>query len=185
MPYLVSSIIAIVTAMIILLTRYEADDSSITAELDTMKSMFIAVDGFVNTYIESGGSLENVNFEELYENGILLGNIKRTSPAETSDNVLGDAEASKLTFPGSRVSWQLIPNILDNSSYKVLVDMTNNSSLMSKAIFAESFSGREYCEKMLFGTLELNRTSYDTGTKNFIGTSTNKSDGLFVCIVYK
>ena len=185
MPYLVSSIIAIVTAMIILFTRYEADDSTITAELERMKSMFIAVDGFVNTYIESGGSLENVNFQELYENGILLGNIKRTSPAETSDNVLGDAEASKLTFPGSRVSWQLIPNIDDNSSYKVLVDMTNNSSLMSKAIFAESFSGREYCEKMLFGTLELNRTSYDTGTKNFIGTSTNKSDGLFVCIVYK
>ena len=185
MPYLVSSIIAIVSAMIILFTRYEADDSTITAELERMKSMFIAVDGFVNTYIESGGSLENVNFEELYENGILLGNIKRTSPAETSDNVLGDAEASKLTFPGSRVSWQLIPNIDDNSSYKVLVDMTNNSSLMSKAIFAESFSGREYCEKMLFGTLEPNRTSYDTGTKNFIGTSTNKSDGLFVCIVYK
>ena len=185
MPYLVSSIIAVVSAMIILFTRYEADDSSITAELDTMKSMFIAVDGFVNTYIESGGSLENVNFQELYENGILLGNIKRTSPAETSDNVLGDAEASKLTFPGSKVSWQLIPNITDNSSYKVLVDMRNNSSLMSKAIFAESFSGREYCEKMLFGTLEPNRTSYDTGTKNFIGTSTNKSDGLFVCIVYK
>ena len=62
MPYLVSSIIAVVSAMIILFTRYEADDSSITAELDTMKSMFIAVDGFVNTYIESGGSLENVNF---------------------------------------------------------------------------------------------------------------------------
>ena len=185
MPYLVSSIIAIVSAMIILFTRYEADDSTITAELDRMKSMFITVDGFVNTYIESGGSLENVNFQELYENGILLGNIKRTSPAETSDNVLGDAEASKLTFPGSRVSWQLIPNIDDNSSYKVLVDMTNNSSLMSKAIFAESFSGREFCEKMLFGTLEPNRTSYDTGTKNFIGTSTNKSDGLFVCIVYK
>lgn len=175
MPYLVSSIIAIVTAMIMLLTRYEADDSSITAELDTMKSMFIAVDGFVNTYIESGGSLENVNFEELYENGILLGNMYST----------GADQASKLTFPGSRVSWQLIPNIDDNSSYKVLVDMTNNSSLMSKAIFAESFSGREYCEKMLFGTLEPNRTSYDTGTKNFIGTSTNKSDGLFVCIVYK
>lgn len=185
MPYLVSSIIAVVSAMIILFTRYEADDSTITAELERMKSMFIAVDGFVNTYIESGGSLENVNFEELYDNGILLGNIKRTSPAEASDNVLGDAEASKLTFPGSTVSWQLIPNIDDNSSYKVLIDMTKNSSLMSKAIFAESFSGREYCEKMLFGTSELDRTSYDTGTKNFIGTSTNKSDGLFVCIVYK
>ena len=33
MPYLVSSIIAVVAAMIILLTRYEADDSAITAEI--------------------------------------------------------------------------------------------------------------------------------------------------------
>ena len=185
MPYLVSSIIAIVSAMIILFTRYEADDSTITAELERMKSMFIAVDGFVNTYIESGGSLENVNFEELYDNGILLGNIEKSVSPATDEEVDGVGVKSTLTFPGSTVRWHLIPNIADNSSYKLLVDMTNNSSLMSKAIFAESFSGREYCEKMLFGTLELNRTSYDTGTKNFIGTSTNKSDGLFVCIVYK
>ena len=50
MPYFVSSIIAVVSAMIIMFTRYEADDSTITAELDRMKSMFITVDGFVNTY---------------------------------------------------------------------------------------------------------------------------------------
>ena len=186
MPYLVSSIIAVVTAMIILFTRYEADDSSITAELDTMKSMFIAVDGFVNTYIESGGSLENVNFEELYENGILLGNIEKSASSATDKEVDGIGFKSTLTFPGSTVRWQLIPNKDEkNSSYKLLVDMRPNSSLFSKGAFAESFSGREYCEKMLFGTSELNRTSYDTGTKNFIGTSTNKRDGLFVCIVYK
>ena len=40
------------------MTRYEADDSAITSELDRVKSMFIMIDGFVNTYIQSGGSLE-------------------------------------------------------------------------------------------------------------------------------
>ena len=49
MPYFVSSIIAVVAAMVIMLTRYEADDSTITAELDRVKSMFMMVDGFVNT----------------------------------------------------------------------------------------------------------------------------------------
>ena len=175
MPYLVSSIIAVVSAMIILFTRYEADDSSITAELDTMKSMFIAVDGFVNTYIESGGSLENVNFQELYENGILLGNM----------NSIGTGNESKLTFPGSKVSWQLIPNITDNSSYKVLVDMRANQSLMNKAIFAESFSGREYCEKMLFGTPQYDKVSYDVADTDFKTSTGTNNDGLFVCIVYK
>ena len=49
MPYFVSSIIAVVSAMVIMFTRYEADDSTITAELDRVKSMFMMVDGFVNT----------------------------------------------------------------------------------------------------------------------------------------
>ena len=186
MPYLVSSILAIVAATIILLTRYESDDSAITAELDSMKSMFSMVDGFVNTFVQSGGDLTDVSFEKLYDAGILSGNIKMTKPtAATDDNVKGTALASTLTFPSSSVIWQLIPNIADSSSYKLLINMTKNSSLMSKAVFSESFSGREFCEKMLFGTLELNRTSYDSATKNFTGASTNKSDGLFVCIVFK
>ena len=183
MPYLVSSIIAIVTAMIILLTRYEADDSTITAELDRMKSMFITVDGFVNTYIESGGDLTGINFEELDKAGILLSNMT-VSPV--SDEVATTGQNATTTFfPGNTVVWQLIPNKDDSSSYKLLVNMTKNSGLMNKAIFSESFSGREFCEKILFGTKELNRTSYDSSSKDFIGTSTNKSDGLFVCIVYK
>ena len=188
MPYLVSSIIAVVTAMIILFTRYEADDSSITAELDTMKSMFIAVDGFVNTYIESGGSLENVNFEELYENGILLGNIEKSASSATDKEVDGIGFKSTLTFPGSTVRWQLIPNKDEkNSSYKLLVDMRPNSSLFSKGAFAESFSGREYCGKMLFGTFQTKGKSYDdstSGSEDFKEDGTN-NDGLFVCIVYK
>jgi hypothetical protein len=79
MPYLVSSIIAVVTALIILMTRYEADDSAITTEIERAKSMFITVDGFVNTYIQSGGDMfmgetvetdtyKKINFATLYKN---------------------------------------------------------------------------------------------------------------------
>jgi hypothetical protein len=191
MPYLVSSIIAVVSAMIIMLTRYEADDSTITAELDRMKSIFVTIDGFVNTYIESGGDLTKVNFEVLDEAGILLGNMT-VSPISDDVATTGQNE-TKTSFPASRIVWQLIPvpsidvdyGTSAGSAYKLLVDMRANTSLMSKAIFSESFSGREFCEKMLFGTKELNRISYDSATKNFIGASTNKSDGLFVCIVFK
>ena len=207
MPYLVSSIIAVVSAMIIMLTRYESDDSSITAELDRIKSMFMMIDGFVNTYTQSGGDLTDVNFQKLSCSGVLLGNIIDKYVAvncdsditndvisdDTKDNVKNVGNSSTLTFPSNSVIWQLIPipstdvtyGTSAGSAYKLLVDMRGNSTLMSKAIFSESFSGREFCEKMLFGTLELNRTSYDTATKNFIGASTNKGDGLFACIVFK
>lgn len=91
MPYLVSSIIAIVTALIILMTRYEADDSQITAEIERAKSMFLTIDGFVNTYIQSGGDLssgtptnEKLNFATLYKNGILLGNISKNEILEVT-----------------------------------------------------------------------------------------------------
>ncbi|MDD2886282.1 MAG: hypothetical protein PHY66_00660 [Aliarcobacter sp.] len=203
MPYLVSSIIAVVAATIILLTRYEADDSAISTELDSTKSMFSMVDGFVNTFVQSGGDLTDVNFQKLSCSGILSGNIKDTLSATNcdttatadgaTDNVTGSFNASKLTFPSNSVIWQLIPipstdttyGTSSGSGYKLLVDMRGNNTLMSKAVFAESFSGREFCEKMLFGTLELNRTSYDSSAKNFTGASTNKSDGLFVCIIFK
>jgi hypothetical protein len=207
MPYLVSSIIAVVAATIILLTRYEADDSAITAELDRVKSMFMMIDGFVNTYVESGGDLTDINFQKLSCSGVLSGNIIDKYVAvncddvatndivsdDTKDNVKNIGNLSTLTFPSNSVIWQLIPvpstdvdySTSSGSAYKLLVDIRGNNSLMSKAVFSESFSGREFCEKILFGTLELNRTSYDSTTKNFTGASTNKGDGLFVCIVFK
>lgn len=207
MPYLISSIIAIVAATIILLSRYEADDSTITAELDSMKSMFRMVDGFVNTFVESGGDLTKVNFQKLSCSGVLSGNIidkyvaVNCDELDTNDSVSDDSvdnvknvgNSSTLTFPSNAVIWQLIPvpstdadyGISAGSAYKLLVDMRGNRGLMSKAVFSESFSSREFCEKMLFGTKELNRISYDSTTKNFVGASTNKSDGLFVCIVFK
>ena len=154
MPYFVSSIIAVTSAMIILFTRYEADDSAITSELERMKSMFVAVDGFVNTYIQSGEDLRKINFQKLSCDRILLGSIKDNYVAENcdddpdndepdkdnpDDNVLKAGMNSTLKFPSSGVIWHLIPNQSNPSSYKLLVDMRANSTLMSKAIFSESF----------------------------------------------
>ena len=200
MPYFVSSIIAVTSAMIILFTRYEADDSAITSELERMKSMFVAVDGFVNTYIQSGGDLTKINFQKLSCDRILLGSIKDNYyEAENcdddsyndvpnidnpDDDVLGAGMTSTLKFPSSSVIWHLIPNQSNPSSYKLLVDMRANSTLMSKAIFSESFSSREFCEKILFGTKVLNGKSYNSGTEDFVEGGTT-SDGLFVCEVFK
>ena len=196
MPYLVSSIIAIVAATIILLTRYEADDSAITAELDSMKSMFSMVDGFVNTFVQSGGDLTTVNFQKLSCNGILLGNIvdtlattncEETNTADGSnDNVKGFKYASTLTFPNNDVIWQLIPNKNESNSYKLLIDMTKDISLKSRAAFSESFSGREFCEKMLFGTFQTKGKTFvpTSGSEDFNQDGTN-NDGLFVCIIFK
>ena len=200
MPYFVSSIIAVTSAMIILFTRYEADDSAITSELERMKSMFVAVDGFVNTYIQSGGDLTKINFQKLSCDRILLGSIKDNYVAENcdddsynddpdkdnpDDDVLGAGMNSTLKFPSSSVIWHLIPNQSNPSSYKLLVDMRANSTLMSKAIFSESFSSREFCEKILFGKKVLGgKPPYDSGTKDF-GIGGTTSDGLFVCEVFK
>lgn len=214
MPYLVSSIIAVVSAMIILFTRYEADDSSITAELDRVKSMFLMIDGFVNTHIQSGGNLTDINFQKLSCSGILPGNFRDkyvalncdenedagTTDDESLDNVKLHGYSSTLNFPKSDIKWQIIPirdiasesNDKDfatssGSAYKILVDISQNRTLMSKARFSESFSGREYCEKILFGTFQENRKTYlasAIGQENFSEDGTN-SDGLFVCIVFK
>lgn len=204
MPYLVSSIIAVVSAMIIMLTRYEADDSTITGELDRMKAMFMTIDGFVNTYIDIGGDLTSINFQKLSCNGILSGNIIDTLAAidcdttttadGANDNVTGALIESKLEFPSSSVIWQIIPVRADDpivalqssagSAYKLFVDMRANASLMSKAIFSESFSGREFCEKMLFGTLDRKGNDFVSANNTF-GTTGTDIDGKLVCIVFK
>ena len=178
MAYFIASIISVVAATIILLTRFEADDSQIKSELEQMKVMFSAVDGFVNTYVNSGESIASINFQVLGDNAILLNNMVVTQ-------VGGDDFRSTVTFPNNRVVWQIIPNINDSSSYKLLVNMTNNATLMSKARFSESFVGREYCQKMLFGDFENSSNSYNLATSDFENNGGTNSDGLFVCIVYK
>lgn len=221
MPYLISSIVAIVSALIILMTRYEADDSAITEELDSLKSKFVVVDTFVNTYIQAGGSLNEINFQKLSCGGILLGNIKDkyvvencddktdndkvASDDNADDDVIGSLYSSVLTFPKDTIKWQIIPirdiNSNDNattnadfgnsagSGYKLLVDMSKNSSLMAKSKFSESFAGREFCEKMLFGTFKNLAYEYDgttSGKETFKEGSTDKDkDGIFACIILK
>ena len=53
---------------------------------------------------------KNINFEKLFDSGILLGNIEKSVSPSTDKNVDGAGFKSTLTFPGSVVQWQLIPN---------------------------------------------------------------------------
>ena len=204
MPYLVSSIIAVVTAMIILLTRYESDDSAITPEIERTKSMFLAIDGFVNTYIQSGGDLTQINFAELYDDGILLGNITKGN-ITSKDNVkvvTTKEMESTLNFPNSKIVWQIVPITSDDkgvkidgvdkdfsksagSGYKLFIDFTKNSTLVSKDAFSESFLAREICEKILFGTSIRNATSIATANQTITLTGGTNNDSKMLCIVFK
>ena len=184
MPYLVASIITVVTAMTILFTRYEADDSTIKAELENMRVMFSMVDGFVNTYVDSGGTLSDINFEELRDDGILF-NVGTSDNNTQITPTAGDGIKTTMTLPSNEVIWHLIPNKDASNSYKLLVNMTASAGLMSKAIFSENFSSREFCEKSLFGTAQLEQNQFD-GTDDFENSgSASKKDGIFVCIVFK
>jgi len=182
MPYVIAAIIAVTSAIVIMLTRFEVDDSSIKEELTRMGVMVSMVDGFVNTYIESGESISDVNFEVLDTNGVLLSNA----------TVTGTGNGAILTLPNSTVTWQLIPNINDSSSYKLLVNMTGNAVLLARGAFSESFVGREYCENDLFGTFETNTNSFDdkgtssTDDDDFVNSgSGSRDDAIFACIVFK
>lgn len=210
MPYLVSSIIAVVTALIILLTRYEADDSAITAEIERAKSMFITVDGFANTYIQSGGDMTKINFEQLFDDGILLGNMTKGILSSNSNvkvvaGAIGDKSfTATLEFPKSNIKWQIVP-IVDykindyrgvevdlgksvGAGYQLFIDFTKESTLLSKNAFSENFLGREICEKTFFGSFINNATSISSssGTLNqIVTTGGTSSDGKIACVVFK
>lgn len=210
MPYLVSSIVAVVTALIILLTRYEADDSAITAEIERAKSMFITVDGFANTYIQSGGDMTKINFEQLFDDGILLGNMTKGILSSNSNvkvvaGAIGDKSfTATLEFPKSNIKWQIVPIVnyeIDDyrgvevdlgksvgAGYQLFIDFTKESTLMSKNAFSENFLGREICEKTFFGSFINNATSISSssGTLNqIVTTGGTSSDGKIACVVFK
>lgn len=210
MPYLVSSIIAIVAALIILMTRYEADDSTITAEIERAKSQFLAVDGFVNTYIQSGGNMSKINFEQLFDDGILLGNITKGTTSQNNVKVatgdIGDKSfQATLKFPNSNIIWQIVPivsgdtikdstgtdkNISSSAGtgYKLFVDFNANSTLKSKDAFSENFFGKEICEKVLFGSFINNATSISSTSatlNQIITTNGTNKDSKFACVVFK
>lgn len=210
MPYLVSSIVAVVTALIILLTRYEADDSAITAEIERAKSMFITVDGFANTYIQSGGDMTKINFEQLFDDGILLGNMTKGILSSNSNvkvvaGAIGDKSfTATLEFPKSNIKWQIVPIVnykindyrgveVDlgksvGAGYQLFIDFTKESTLLSKNAFSENFLGREICEKTFFGSFINNATSISSssGTLNqIVTTGGTSSDGKIACVVFK
>lgn len=213
MPYLVSSIIAIVTALIILMTRYEADDSQITAEIERAKSMFTTIDGFVNTYIQSGGDMTQINFQKLYGDGILLGNLSigttdsfnvKVIKLDSSGATNIEKMSSSLKFMRSNIIWQIVPIVIGDkikdssgadknldssagSGYKLFVDFSKEGSLMSKDAFSENFFGREICEKRLFGSFVADAISIVSSgaTLNQINIGGTNNDGKFACIVYK
>lgn len=209
MPYLVGSIMALVAAMIILLTRFDPDDSQITAEVERAKSMFLAVDSYVNTYIQSGGDLTQINFATLYKFGILSGNISKDYifGVTLDDSKTYDEETNKdkfptsqLKFPKSEIIWQIVPivsgdTIPDGSEsgkdisssagtgYKLFVDFSSNLSLKSKGAFSENFFGKEICEKTLFGTFISDSDGIDD--ENKLKTAGSNSDSKFACVVFK
>ena len=210
MPYLVSSIIAVVTALIILMTRYEADDSAITQEIERAKSMFITVDGFANTYIQSGGDMTKINFEQLFDDGILLGNMTKGILSSNSNvkvvaGAIGDKSfTATLEFPKSNIKWQIVPIVnykindyrgieVDlgksvGAGYQLFIDFSNDNTLKSKNAFSENFLGREICEKTFFGSFINNATSISSssGTLNqIVTTGGTSSDGKIACVVFK
>lgn len=204
MPYLVSSIMAVVAALIILLTRYEADDSAITAEIERAKSMFITVDGFANTYIQSGGDMTKINFEQLFDDGILLGNMTKGTNKLDNVKVTAGAFTATLEFPKSNIKWQIVPIVnykindyrgveVDlgksvGAGYQLFIDFTKESTLMSKNAFSENFLGREICEKTFFGSFINNAISISSssGTLNqIVTTGGTSSDGQIACVIFK
>lgn len=178
MAYFYASLIAIISAMVLLLTRFEADDSAFHSEIQKVQTMIKAVNTFSNTYIETGESLNTISVTSLNDAGILLSN------SIVNINIV-DSNKSTFRFANNNIHWQIIPNINNTSSYMFLVDFRQNAALMSKAVFSESFIGREYCENMLFADFETNFDSYNDITLTFENVVGTKDDGLFVCIVYK
>lgn len=183
MPYIIAYIISAVTAITLLLTRYDANDASIDSQLEKMQTMFLMIDGFVNTYVQVGGVLDEINFEELKTNGILL----------EESRVENSSFSSILTLPNDKTKWQIIPNKDNFNSYKLLVDFTADSALMDRAIFSESFISKEYCEKMLFGKTDLLSNSFieeytdgSLSNRDFqANEDASNSDGKFVCTVFR
>ncbi|MEA3354363.1 MAG: hypothetical protein U9Q33_11160 [Campylobacterota bacterium] len=175
MFYFMASIMAIVGSIVFMFTKFEVDYTAIQSEVKQMKRMISFIDKAVDEYIEEGNSLDTVNFEQLKTRNLILGN----------STLSGVSLNSKLQFKGSEVVWQLIPNISDSSSYKLLIDMHLEAVLMRKSVFAEMFIGDRYCEKLSFGDFDTYINTFDEGTSDFVNINGTNSDGIIQCTIYK
>ncbi len=156
MPYFVSSIIAIVSATVILLTRFEGDNSSVISELEKVKKMILVVDGYVDSYLEVTGSIPrtatsiytNFSAKTLEDSGLLLsGSIVETSSKE-------------LYFPydtSKTIAFTVSPEAspsTSTSSYDLSVEIKNHPVLSGRLNLVKNYIEKEVCEKRLFAKVK-------------------------------
>lgn len=175
MVYILSMIVTIVAALLILTTRYEVNTVGIQNELAQLKVMFTKIDNSVDDYMEAGGNLNNINFQVLNAGHYLLSNSL----------IYGTSFASTMKFNGSAIIWQIIPNMTDSTSFKLMIDLRGDKTLMEKASFSEMFIGTEYCEKLLFGNFNTLINTYDGVNIDFISVNGSNNDGIIGCTVFK
>lgn len=175
MIQIISMIVLIVVSLIILTTRYETNSLIIQTELDRCKMMFLKIDGSVDSYLDSGENLANINFQVLNTGHYLLSN----------SIISGSAFGSTMKFNQNQIVWHLIPNMGDITSYKLMIDFSSNGTLMEKVTFSEMFIGTHLCEKLLFGDFYPTINSYDELNVNFIDLGGSNTDGIIECTIYK
>jgi len=175
MAYIIGIIVAIIASLFILISRYEVNTTSIQNELTQLKVMVSKVDSSVDAYLSVGENLTIINFQVLNSGHYLLSN----------SIIFGTSYSSTMKFNGSDIVWHLIPNMSDSTSYKLMIDMSSNKTLMEKPAFAEMFVGTELCEKLLFGDFNTLINTYDGVNTNFISINGTKTDGIIGCTVYK
>lgn len=175
MAYIISMIVVIIASLFILISRYEVNTTGIQNELTQLKTMVSKIDSSVDNYLSVGENLTLINFQVLSSGHFLLSN----------SIISGTSFDSTMKFNGSDIIWHLIPNMSDSTSYKLMVDMSSNKTLMEKPAFAEMFLGTQLCEKLLFGDFNAFINTYDGVNTNFININGTNTDGIIGCTVYK
>lgn len=174
MAYILSLLVVITSTLVILSSSYKSDNSQLIFETNLVKSMFYKVDSSVESYLKDGHDLTLINFGVL-ENGdyLLINSI-----------VIGNGITSTMKFKGNEdIIWHLIPNPSNTKSYKLLIDFEKNTILNLKSIFAESYFGENFCERLLFGDFDTNVNTYQSS--DFTNINGTNKDSKFVCTVYK
>ncbi len=174
MPYFISAIIAIVSATVILLTRFEGDNSSVISELERVKKMMLIVDGYVDTYLEARGSIPRAlttiytdfSAKNLEDSALLLnGSVVEDDTA--------DANIKNLYFPSDTnktIAFRVSPEAGSTSisSYTLSVQINNHPILSSRLPLVKSYLQKEVCENRLFAKV-----------------LTNTANNVVSCVVYK
>ncbi len=193
MPYFVSSIIAIVSAVVIIFSRFEGGNSDVIPELEKVKSMMKIVDGYVDTYLASGGLIENLSSVALRDSGILLsGSCVSTEPTlyfpsvnmtvdagcTGHDGVIFQVASTQMATAGSAsaIKSQL-------SSYVMFVKTSPIAALNSNPQLTETYIAKEVCEKTLFGKAYTNGNHL--GTNFALKSSNYDNDGMVICVIAK